>query len=201
MPITLEGLVFIPSIFVQYIICSIYQIKIEGILIDISRFLSHIVNNKDESLRNGNSSSVMSIYLLVMNNLENNFKTDICIIGAGPVGLFAVFEAGMMKMKCHVVDALDMVGGQCAALYPEKPIYDIPAYPSIMAQELVNKLYEQAAPFSPTYHFGQRVEKLKKLDNGSWQLTTSAGKTIECKAIIIGAGCGAFGPNRPRLGG
>jgi len=127
--------------------------------------------------------------------------TDICIIGAGPVGLFAIFEAGMMKMKCHVVDALDMVGGQCSAMYPEKPIYDIPGYPSIMAQELVDKLAEQAAPFSPTYHLGQRVDKLAKQDDGSFLLETSTGTKISCKVVIIAAGCGAFGPNRPPLNG
>jgi thioredoxin reductase (NADPH) len=129
------------------------------------------------------------------------FETDIVIIGAGPVGLFAIFEAGMLKMKCHVVDALDMAGGQCAALYPEKPIYDIPAYPHIMAQELVEKLKEQAAPFAPIYHFGQRVEKVEKLETGDWRMETSTGTVLRCKAIIIAAGCGAFGPNRPPLTG
>lgn len=126
--------------------------------------------------------------------------TDLAIIGAGPVGLFAVFEAGMLKMRAHVIDTLEAVGGQCAALYPEKPIYDIPGYPSIMAAELVEKLKEQAAPFKPTYHLGQRVEKLDKTAEG-FTLTTSAGTTIKCKAVIIAAGCGAFGPNRPPLDG
>ena len=128
------------------------------------------------------------------------FDTDIVVIGAGPVGLFAVFEAGMLKMRCHVVDALDMAGGQCSALYPEKPIYDIPGYPAIMAQELVDKLTAQAAPFKPYYHFGQRVEKVEKLAAG-WRLTTGTGIVLGCKAIIIAAGCGAFGPNRPPLDG
>lgn len=126
-------------------------------------------------------------------------QTDIVIIGAGPVGLFAIFEAGMLKMRCHVVDTLEAIGGQCAALYPEKPIYDIPGYPSILAQELIDKLAEQAAPFNPTYHLGQRVEKIEKLETGNWQLETSTGTTLICKAIIIAAGCGAFGPNRPPL--
>jgi thioredoxin reductase (NADPH) len=107
----------------------------------------------------------------------------------------------MLKMRCHVVDALDMAGGQCAALYPEKPIYDIPAHPAIDGQALVDKLVQQAAPFAPTYHFGQRVETLKKLSTGHWQLTTSNGTSITCKAVIIAAGCGAFGPNRPPLEG
>jgi thioredoxin reductase (NADPH) len=129
----------------------------------------------------------------------NNFDTDIVIIGAGPVGLFAIFEAGMLKMRCHVVDALEAVGGQCSALYPEKPIYDIPAHPSILAQELVDKLAEQAAPFSPTYHLGQTVDKVTKNSAGGFSVITSKNTSINCKAIIIAAGCGAFGPNRPPM--
>lgn len=128
------------------------------------------------------------------------FETDIVIVGAGPVGLFAIFEAGMLKMKCHVVDTLEAIGGQCAALYPEKPIYDIPAYPSIMALELINRLEEQAEPFSPVYHLGQQVMKLEKTAN-DFTVTTSKNTVIQCKAIIIAAGCGAFGPNRPPLDG
>ena len=130
----------------------------------------------------------------------NQFQTDICIIGAGPVGLFAIFEAGMLKMKAHVIDTLEAVGGQCSAMYPEKPIYDIPGYPSILAQELVDRLAEQAAPFEPTYHLGQRVETLEKTADG-FILTTSANNQIRCKAVMIAAGCGAFGPNRPPLAG
>ena len=126
------------------------------------------------------------------------FSTDIVIIGAGPVGLFAIFEAGMLKMRCHVVDALDIIGGQCAALYPEKPIYDIPAHPSLLAADLVEKLKEQAAPFNPVYHLGQKVTEVKNQDSG-FKVTTSSGNTIGCKAIVIAAGCGAFGPNRPPL--
>lgn len=134
-----------------------------------------------------------------MRNYNKNFDTDIVIIGAGPVGLFAVFQAGMLKMQAHVIDALDVVGGQCAALYPEKPIYDIPALPSILAQDLVDNLTIQAAPFAPTYHLGQTVETVVKLENGGWQVSTSKDVSISCKAIIIAAGCGAFGPNRPPL--
>jgi hypothetical protein len=93
----------------------------------------------------------------------NQFETDIVIVGAGPVGLFAIFEAGMLKMRCHVVDTLEAIGGQCAALYPEKPIYDIPAYPSIMAAELINRLEEQAEPFAPVYHLGQQVMRVEGL--------------------------------------
>lgn len=132
---------------------------------------------------------------------EQMHNTDIVIIGAGPVGLFAVFQAGMLKMRCHVVDTLDMIGGQCAALYPEKPIYDIPGYPAIDAADLVKKLEEQAAPFAPVYHLGQRVEKVAETQAGAYTVTTSTGTKIQCKAIIIAAGCGAFGPNRPPLDG
>ncbi len=128
----------------------------------------------------------------------STYETDIVIVGAGPVGLFAIFEAGMLKMKCHVVDTLEAIGGQCAALYPEKPIYDIPAYPSIMAAELINRLEEQAEPFAPVYHLGQRVDKVERTASG-FTVETSTGNSITCKAIIIAAGCGAFGPNRPPL--
>ena len=125
-------------------------------------------------------------------------ETDVAIIGAGPVGLFAIFECGMLKMRTHVIDALEAVGGQCTALYPEKPIYDIPAYPTIDAAELIDKLMEQAAPFNPQFHLGQQVTSLVKSDNG-WKLGTSKGVEIIAKAVIIAGGCGAFGPNRPPL--
>lgn len=124
--------------------------------------------------------------------------TDVAIIGAGPVGLFAIFECGMLKLKTHVIDALDFAGGQCAALYPEKPIYDIPGYPKIEAAELIARLQEQAAPFSPTYHLGQRVEKLTR-EGDAWRLETSAGTVIAAKAVLIAAGVGAFGPNKPPM--
>jgi len=126
-------------------------------------------------------------------------NTDIVIIGAGPVGLFAIFQAGMLGMKCHVVDALDAIGGQCAALYPEKPIYDIPAYPSIDAIDLVEKLKQQVAPFAPEYHLGERVEQITGDGSSGFSVITSKNTKITCKAIIIAAGCGAFGPNRPPL--
>ncbi|MSO76534.1 MAG: NAD(P)/FAD-dependent oxidoreductase [Alphaproteobacteria bacterium] len=125
---------------------------------------------------------------------------EVAIIGAGPVGLFAIFECGMLGMRCHVIDALDVVGGQCAALYPEKPIYDIPGYPRIDAADLIERLSEQAAPFHPTYHLGQRVERLASRDGG-WLIETSAGTRIEAPAVMIAAGVGAFGPNRPPLAG
>ncbi|MGH6718817.1 MAG: NAD(P)/FAD-dependent oxidoreductase [Alphaproteobacteria bacterium] len=122
------------------------------------------------------------------------------IVGAGPVGLFAVFEAGMLRMACHVVDALDMAGGQCAALYPEKPIYDVPGYPRINAQDLVAKLEEQAAPFAPRYHLGEQVMAFAR-DGDGLRVTTSKGTVIAAKALVVAAGCGAFGPNRPPIAG
>lgn len=133
--------------------------------------------------------------------MSQNYTTDIVIIGAGPAGLFSVFEAGMLKMKCHVVDTLEVIGGQCSALYPEKPIYDIPAHPQILASDLIEKLEEQARPFAPVYHLNQRVEKLEKKIDGSFDVITSKENIINCKAVIIAAGCGAFGPNRPPLEG
>lgn len=127
-------------------------------------------------------------------------QTDVAIIGAGPVGLFAVFECGMVKVKTHVVDALDMPGGQCAALYPEKPIYDIPGHPRIDAQALVDRLAEQAAPFHPTYHLGRQVVTLTRAAGG-FVLGLAGGTEIRAKAVIVAAGVGAFGPNRPPLAG
>lgn len=127
-------------------------------------------------------------------------NTDIIIIGAGPVGLFAIFQAGMLGMKSHVIDAQEVVGGQCTTLYPEKPIYDIPAYPKIMAAELIEQLEVQAKPFLPTYHLGQQAVRLE-IDEGFYKITTSKNTQVTAKAIIIAAGCGAFGPNRPPLAG
>jgi thioredoxin reductase (NADPH) len=127
--------------------------------------------------------------------------TDLVIIGAGPTGLFSIFEAGMLKIKCHVIDTLENVGGQCLALYPEKPIYDIPAHPKVLASELIELLEAQAAPFHPTYHLNQRVDKITKNADESFLIETSKNTKINCKAIIIAAGCGAFGANRPPLDG
>jgi len=127
-------------------------------------------------------------------------QTDVVVIGAGPVGLFAIFELGMLKLGCHVVDALDAIGGQCIALYPEKPIFDIPAFPKIEAAELIDRLAEQAAPFEPTYHLGQQVVRLTRSGDG-FLVETSAGTRIACRAVIIAGGSGAFGPNRPPLDG
>ena len=128
-------------------------------------------------------------------------RTDVVIIGAGPIGLFAVFECGMLGLKCHVVDTLEAAGGQCAALYPEKPIYDIPACPSVTGAELIERLLEQAAPFDPVYHFAQQAATLAETADGGWRVETSAGTVIEARAVILAAGGGAFGPNRPPLEG
>ncbi|MCW8952954.1 MAG: NAD(P)/FAD-dependent oxidoreductase [Rhodospirillales bacterium] len=129
---------------------------------------------------------------------ESPQQTDVAIIGAGPTGLFAVFECGMLGLKCHVVDVLDMVGGQLSALYPEKPIYDIPGHPEILAADLVTKLEAQAAPFDPVYHFGQQVVSLTP-SGDRWILETSTGARIDARAVIVAAGVGAFGPNRPPM--
>lgn len=127
-------------------------------------------------------------------------ETEIAIIGAGPAGLFAVFACGMLGLRCHVIDSLEDIGGQCSALYPEKPIYDIPGFPQIEAGTLIAQLEQQAAPFKPVYHLGQQVVALSK-DSGSWIVETSKGTKIKAQAVIIAAGGGAFGPNRPPLDG
>lgn len=129
-----------------------------------------------------------------------HFETDIIIVGAGPVGLFTIFQCGMLGMKCHVVDSLPEIGGQCTALYPEKPIYDIPARPVINGGDLIADLEKQAEPFHPTYHLDQQVVGLNRdEDTDTWTITTSKDTTITAKAVIIAAGSGAFGPNRPPL--
>ncbi|UCH74218.1 MAG: NAD(P)/FAD-dependent oxidoreductase [Rhodospirillales bacterium] len=133
---------------------------------------------------------------------EHLHRTEVAIVGAGPVGLFAVFEFGMLGMSAHVVDTLELPGGQCTALYPEKPIYDIPGFPEIAAAELVERLRAQAKPFNPVYHFGQQVVGLKRSDDGrTWRLETSTGTQIDARVVVIAAGAGAFGPNRPPLPG
>ena len=127
-------------------------------------------------------------------------ETDVAIVGAGPVGLFAVFECGMLGLDCHLIDPLEAVGGQCVALYAEKPIYDIPAIPKLMANELIERLAAQAAPFAPVYHLSQQVVALEP-DGRAWRLETSQGTRIEARAVMIAAGVGAFGPHRPPLAG
>ncbi len=128
-------------------------------------------------------------------------KTDICIIGAGPVGLFAVFEAGLLKMRCHLVDVLPQIGGQLTEIYPKKPIYDIPGYPEIKAGELVDNLAAQIAPFKPSFTLGEKVTHVVKKEDGSFQVTTSEGTTIECKVIVIAGGLGCFEPRKPEIAG
>jgi thioredoxin reductase (NADPH) len=132
--------------------------------------------------------------------MTREIDTDVAIIGAGPVGLFAVFELGMLKLSSMVIDALGEVGGQCAALYPEKPIYDIPAHPAIDAGDLVAKLEQQIAPFRAPRLLGRRVTGLARAVGG-FALTTDQADTVRAKAVLIAAGAGAFGPNRPPLEG
>ena len=128
-------------------------------------------------------------------------RTDVLIIGAGPVGLFAVFELGLLDLKCHLVDILDRPGGQCTELYPEKPIYDIPAYPTVGAQELVDKLMEQIAPFNPSFTFNRMIAGLEKLEDGSFRVTTDENEVFETKVVVIAAGGGSFQPKRPPIPG
>lgn len=127
--------------------------------------------------------------------------TDVVIIGAGPVGLFAVFELGLANLKCHLVDVLDKPGGQCAELYPEKPIYDIPAWPVISGQELTDKLLEQIKPFDPQFHYGHLVTSLHKNDEEKWVVTTDQGLVLSAPVIVIAAGGGSFMPKKPPIAG
>jgi thioredoxin reductase (NADPH) len=128
-------------------------------------------------------------------------STDVIIVGAGPIGLFAVFELGLLDMKSHLIDILDRPGGQCAELYPEKPIYDIPGYPIISGQELTERLIEQIAPFHPTFHLGEMATALSKTPDGKWKITTDLGTTIEAPVLVIAAGGGSFQPKKPSLPG
>ncbi|MBX9846035.1 MAG: NAD(P)/FAD-dependent oxidoreductase [Xanthobacteraceae bacterium] len=133
--------------------------------------------------------------------MSDPIKTDVLIIGAGPVGLFGVFELGLLDIKCHLVDILDKVGGQCAELYPEKPIYDIPAIPKISAQGLVDQLMEQIKPFGPTFHLGEMVESIERIGVPLFKVTTDRGKVFETKLVVIAAGGGSFQPKRPPIPG
>ncbi len=127
-------------------------------------------------------------------------SSKILIIGTGPVGLFTVFQAGMLGLDCSLVDSLENIGGQCIYLYPDKPIYDIPAYPEIKAAELIRKLEEQIMPFKPGYHMNQQVTSVQKdMTNNKWITKTSAGTTFHTDAIVIAAGCGSFSPRRPEI--
>ena len=128
-----------------------------------------------------------------------NHNTDVIIIGAGPVGLFAVFELGLLNIQCHLVDNLDKVGGQCSELYPEKPIYDIPSRSRVTGEELTNELMKQAQPFNPVFHLSQQAEKIEKKSDHLWNLTTSTGNIISAKCIVIAAGAGSFVPRKPPI--
>lgn len=133
--------------------------------------------------------------------MSASIQTDIAIIGAGPVGLFAVFEAGLLKMRCHLIDYLPQAGGQLSEIYPKKPIYDIPGYPTVLAQELVDNLVKQAEPFNPGYTFGERIETLEKRHEQDFLLVTNLGTTIEAKAVVIAGGLGCFEPRKPEVEG
>ena len=125
--------------------------------------------------------------------------TDLVIVGAGPVGLFAIFEAGLLKMRCHLVDYLPQVGGQLSEIYPKKPIYDIPGLPTIMAQELIDNLMKQALPFKPTFTLGERIESLEKRNERDFLLTTNMGTQIQAKVVVIAGGLGCFEPRKPEI--
>ena len=126
-------------------------------------------------------------------------KTDILIIGAGPTGLFTVFEAGLLKLKCHLIDALPQTGGQCSEIYPKKPIYDIPAFPEILAGDLVLKLMEQIKPFEAGYTLGERAETLDKQEDGSYIVTTNKGTKHQAPIVVIAGGLGSFEPRKPPI--
>jgi len=136
--------------------------------------------------------------------MNDVISTDVAIVGAGPVGLFSVFELGLLDMKCHLIDILSKPGGQCAELYPEKPIYDIPGYPIISGQDLVDSLMKQIHPFGPTFHLGEMVEQFESLgtaDRPLFRVGTDAGTTVESKVLIVAAGGGSFQPKKPPIPG
>jgi thioredoxin reductase (NADPH) len=133
--------------------------------------------------------------------MSNVIETDVVIIGAGPVGLFAVFELGLLDVKCHLIDILDRPGGQCAELYPEKPIYDIPGFPIVTGQGLVDNLMQQIAPFGPQFHFSRIVNSLTKEEDGRFRLVTDTDETFLCKVVVVAAGGGSFQPKRPPVEG
>ncbi len=133
--------------------------------------------------------------------MSDHFETDAIIIGAGPCGLFTVFELGLLDIKCHVLDILDRPGGQCAELYPEKPIYDIPALPLVTGADLTSRLMEQAKPFYPQFHFNQMVTELTKRDDGRFDLKTDGGLSFTAKVVVVAAGGGSFQPKKPPIPG
>src|SRR5215207_736342 len=133
--------------------------------------------------------------------MSEPIKTDILIIGAGPCGLFAVFELGLLDMKAHLIDILDKPGGQCAELYPEKPIYDIPGIPYITGHGLTEALMEQIKPFGATFHLGEMIETVERTGEPLFRLTTDRGKVFEARIVVIAAGGGSFQPKRPPING
>ena len=133
--------------------------------------------------------------------MSDEIKTDAVIIGAGPCGLFAIFELGLLDIKCHVIDILDRAGGQCAELYPEKPIYDIPALPIVTGAELTSRLMEQVKPFHPQYHFNQMVTELIRHGDNDFELKTDGGLVFRSKIVVIAAGGGSFQPKKPPIPG
>lgn len=126
-------------------------------------------------------------------------ETDIIIIGAGPAGLFTVFEAGLLRMRCHIIDALPQIGGQLSELYPKKPIFDIPGFPSVQAGELVDNLYEQIKQFQPGFTLNEQAVTLEKLDENLFEITTNKGTVHRAKAVVIAGGLGSFEPKKPPL--
>src|SRR6201993_2934245 len=133
--------------------------------------------------------------------MSEAIKTDVLIIGAGPCGLFAVFELGLLDMKVHLIDILDKIGGQCAELYPEKPIYDIPGISFIPGPGLTDSLLAQIKPFGPTFHLGEMVESVEKIGDPLFRVRTDQGKVFEAKIVVIAAGGGSFQPKRPPVPG
>ncbi|MBI3275507.1 MAG: NAD(P)/FAD-dependent oxidoreductase, partial [Methylocystis sp.] len=136
--------------------------------------------------------------------MSEMIETDVVIVGAGPAGLFAVFELGLLDIKAHLIDILPRPGGQCSELYPEKPIYDIPGLPIVTGQELTDRLLAQIAPFHPTFHFNEMVEKLESTGSAtapSFRLATDAGKVFSCKVVFVAAGGGSFQPKKPPIPG
>ncbi len=133
--------------------------------------------------------------------MSTPIETDVAIVGAGPIGLFAVFELGLLDLKAHLVDILDRPGGQCTELYPEKPIYDIPGLPIVTGQDLTNRLLDQIKPFGAQFHFSEMASALERLPDGKWKLTTDAGTEIVAPVIVIAAGGGSFVPKRPPVPG
>lgn len=140
-------------------------------------------------------------YLTVAAPTNELIETDAVIVGAGPVGLFQVFELGLLEIKCHVIDSLRNVGGQCVELYPTKPIYDIPAVPVCTSYELTENLLKQNHHFQPVFHLGEEVTEVKKLEDGTFHVETSLGSQFHCKVVIIAAGVGSFQPRPLRVKG